>query len=104
MTSRIQIFGSARVPRCDASLPSGKQRNDTKTQAFHHLVNRTDVRFRYDSCLISNADRAMSSGSKDSDRLRWEMLALWIFVVFSFAALVFAVYAIWAKCDGPSPF
>ena len=66
--------------------------------------HRTKVRFRYDSCLISNADRAMSSGSKGSDRLRWEMLALWMFVMFSFAALIFAVYAIWAKCDGPPTF
>jgi hypothetical protein len=33
-------------------------------------------------------------------RLNWEMFALWTFVVFSFAALFFAGYVIWAKCQG----
>jgi hypothetical protein len=32
------------------------------------------------------------------------MLAIWVFVVFSFAALVFAGYLIRAKCEGHSPF
>jgi hypothetical protein len=30
----------------------------------------------------------------------WQMFALWIFVVTSFAALFFAGYIIWAKCNG----
>jgi hypothetical protein len=96
MTSKTQIFGSARVRKCE--------RNDARTQAFHRLGNRTNVRFRYDSGLISDAGSATGSGSRGSDRLNWEMLAIWAFVVFFFAALVFAVYVIWAKCDGPGPF
>ena len=103
MSSRTQI-SKAHVPAaCDASPPCGKQRNDTRSQAFHNLVNRTDVRFRSDSWLISNANCAIRSGLEGSDRLHWEMLALWIFVVFSFAALVLAGYLVWAKCADPSP-
>ena len=86
---------------CDASLPAGKPRSDTQTQAFHRWVNRTNVRFRYDSGLISDAGSATGSGSRSSDRLNWEMFALWVFVAFSFAALAFAGYVIWAKCACP---
>jgi len=80
MTSKTQIFESARVRTCDASLSAGKQRNDTGTQAFHRLVNRTNVYFRYNSQLISDADSATSSGSTSSDRLNWDMLGIWVFV------------------------
>jgi ferric-dicitrate binding protein FerR (iron transport regulator) len=34
----------------------------------------------------------------------WQSIALWVFVVVSFAALVFAGYVLWAKCKGPSSF
>ena len=104
MTSKTQILGSARVRTRDHSLSARKQRNDTSTQAFHCLVNRTNVRFRYNSGCISDAGSVTSPGSTSSDRLNWEMLAIWVFVVFSFAALVFAGYVIWAKCASPSPF
>ena len=89
MTSRKQVFGSARVRTC--------ARNDTRTEAFHRLVNRTNVRFRYNSRLISNTGSATGSGPRSSDRLNWEMLAICAFVVFSFAALVFAGYLLWVK-------
>jgi hypothetical protein len=32
------------------------------------------------------------------------MIGIWSFVVFDFAALVFALYAIWVRCNGNSPF
>jgi hypothetical protein len=35
-----------------------------------------------------------------SSHLNWEMLAIWSFVAVSFAALFFALYVIWAKCNG----
>jgi len=38
------------------------------------------------------------------DRLDLEMVALWMFVFVSFAALFFAGYVIWAKCNGSSPY
>ena len=79
MTSRKDIFGSAGGDACDASFPPGKQRNDTRTQAFHRLVNRTDVRFRYDPGLMSNGGGATSPGSK-GEPLNWQMLAIWIVV------------------------
>jgi hypothetical protein len=103
MTSGTQMFGRARVRTCDASLSAGKQRNDTRTQALHRLVNKTNVRFRYNSGLLLDADSASSSGSPSND-LNWEMVAIWMFLVFSFAAFVFTGYVIWAKCDSPSPF
>ena len=32
--------------------------------------------------------------------LNWQMFALWVFVVASFAALFVAGYVIWVKCHG----
>lgn len=57
-------------------------------------------RFEHDS--NSNALSASTPNCRSGDRLNWEMLALWVFVAFSFAALVFAGYVIWAKCASPS--
>ena len=39
-------------------------------------------------------------GAKTSNPLDWSMLALGLFIVFCFAALVLALYVIWAKCRG----
>ena len=33
-------------------------------------------------------------------RFDWIMLVLWLFVVVSFALMVFAAYLLWAKCRG----
>lgn len=52
----------------------------------------------------SNALCATSSNSRTGGGLNWEMLAIWIFVMLSFAAFVFAGYVIWVKCASPSPF
>ena len=35
-----------------------------------------------------------------SNRLDWNMVALWLFVVICFGALAFALYVIWSKCRG----
>jgi hypothetical protein len=37
-----------------------------------------------------------------ASRLDWKGIAFWSFVVLSFAALIFALYVIWTKCDGNS--
>ena len=129
-TSKTQIFGSARVRTWDASLSAGKQRNDTTTQAFHRLANRSNVRFRYDLHLqetsnatcgtrmisasgthagcsfnqYSNSLSAATLSCRSGGRLDWELLAIYAFVVLSFATPVIAAYAIWAKCDCPPPF
>ena len=61
---------------------------------------RASCRLEHDSKpLAATAPNCRSGG-----RVNWEILALWIFVMFSFAALAFAVYLIWAKCDGPPAF
>ncbi len=52
----------------------------------------------------SNALKAASSRCRSGDQSVLEMLAIWGFVVFSFAALVFACYVIWVKCASPSGF
>jgi hypothetical protein len=52
----------------------------------------------------SNALSASTPNCRSGDGLNWEMLAVWVFVAFSFAAFVFAGYVIWAKCASPSPF
>lgn len=89
---------------CHASLSAGKQRNDTITHALHRLVNSTNVSFRYNSRPMLDAGSATSSGSPSSDLLNWEVLAIWVFVAFSFAALVPVGYVIWANCASLSPF
>ena len=35
-----------------------------------------------------------------SNHLNWGMIAFWGFVIFTFAGLIFALYVIWAKCNG----
>jgi hypothetical protein len=52
----------------------------------------------------SNAISATTPNCRSGDSLNWEMLAIWVFVAFSFAALAFAGYVIWVKFDSPSPF
>jgi hypothetical protein len=41
---------------------------------------------------------------EESIHLNLKMVAIRVFVVFNIAALLFAVYVIWAKCCGDSPF
>ena len=130
MTFKRQIFGRALVRTCDASCWAEKQRNEVRTQAFHRLVNRTNVRFRYDLRLqetsnatcgtrmisasgihagcrfnqYSNALSAANLSCRSGGRLDWEMLAICAFVVLGFTAHVIAGYVIWAKCGCPSLF
>jgi hypothetical protein len=68
--------------------------------------------------LLSNASRLAEDSARstivhesenasrhtDSNRLNWEMLVIWSFVVFSFAAFFFCFWAISAKCHGDWPF
>jgi hypothetical protein len=44
------------------------------------------------------------SQTRGSSRLDWEMIAIWSFVLFNFAALFFAMHVIWTKCHGGSLF
>jgi hypothetical protein len=39
-----------------------------------------------------------------SGHVNWEMLAIWSFVVFSFAALLFCIFIMFAKCHSDWPF
>jgi len=41
---------------------------------------------------------------KECSHLDWQMVAIWSFVVFSFAALCFCLWAISAKCHGDWPY
>ncbi len=41
-------------------------------------------------------------GSSRASRLDWKGIAFWSFVLFSFAALIFALYVVWTKCCGSS--
>jgi hypothetical protein len=56
--------------------------------------------------VIEDSERRPIERESESDprpnkspHLNWEMLVIWSFVVFSFAALFFAGYVIWAKCQ-----
>lgn len=46
--------------------------------------------------------RATGPPTHKTNRLDWEMIALWIFVVASFALFVLAGFILWAKCNGNS--
>ena len=62
--------------------------------------------------LLSNASRLAEDSARstivhesenasrhtDSNRLNWEMLVIWGFVVLSFAALIFCIFILFAKC------
>lgn len=61
---------------------------------------RTNCRIERDSKPLAATPPNCSSGG----RLNWERFALWIFVAFSFAALAFAMYFMWAKCAGSPGF
>jgi len=45
-----------------------------------------------------------ASPSNVSNRLDWNMVALWLFVTICFGALAFALYVIWGKCRGDIPY
>jgi hypothetical protein len=45
-----------------------------------------------------------SPPANGGSRPDWGLIAVLSFAVFSFAALVLAVWVIWAKCRGVSPF
>ena len=51
------------------------------------------------------AHEARSAPHRDtSSHVDWELLWTWGLVIFSFAALLFCMYVIRAKCQGNSPF
>ena len=49
-------------------------------------------------------ERATTPPTDVASRLNWEVIVFWGFVVFSFAALIYALYVICAKSEGKSPF
>jgi len=50
------------------------------------------------------ANPAVVSSTTKASRVDWETIAIWTFVVFSFAVQSCAGYVLWAKCHGNSPF
>ena len=52
---------------------------------------------------VSGRPASAPSGTRPR-REGLELFAIWSYVVFSFAALFFALYVIWAKCQGNWPF
>jgi len=53
--------------------------------------------------LIEHEGGSAPQPNRPSD-LNWKKLAIWSYAVFSFAALLFCVYIILAKCNGDWPF
>ena len=47
-----------------------------------------------------HAENETASRPDTSNRLDWNMVALWLFVVICFGALAFTLYVIWSKCRG----
>jgi hypothetical protein len=48
-------------------------------------------------------ERATGPLTNRASRLDWAMIQVWSFAIFSFAALIFALNVIWAKCCGDQP-
>ncbi len=121
------VFGSARARACEASLPPGSN-GVTEDAGSSSPGHRTNVRFRSAadrnqlaarpklkgrvsgicaSCRPEHNTKQFSATApkgRSGGHLNWERLAFWLFVVFSFAALAFAIYLISAKCDGRKGF
>jgi hypothetical protein len=49
-------------------------------------------------------DGATGPPTDRANPLAWELITIWILVLLSWAALIFAVYGIWSKCEGHSSF
>ena len=64
----------------------------------------TDLGSEIQRVIEDSESRAIEPGifgprPNKSPHRNWEMFAIWSFVVFSFAALFFVGYVIWAKCN-----
>ena len=49
-------------------------------------------------------ERATGSPSNRANRFAWEMFGIGSFLVFIFVGFFFALYVIWAKCNGNFPY
>ena len=67
------------------------------------LAQFSQVRGGPDPRLAKDASETNSS-SNQARHPDWVLIGLLTFVVFVWAALVFCIYVIWAKCRGSSPF
>jgi hypothetical protein len=76
-----------RAPRTASDLPSETRR-------------ATDHFGQYPA----EQDGATGSPTDRANPPAWELIASLILVLLSFAALIFTVYVIWTKCEGPSSF
>jgi hypothetical protein len=74
--------------------------NQIATGPFPRALPATKASER---CSIES-DRECVQSPNSSSHLDWTMIAVWGFVVFSFAALFFCFWAIAARCNGGWPF
>ncbi|MFZ0962999.1 MAG: hypothetical protein WAO35_19195, partial [Terriglobia bacterium] len=67
------------------------------SQATHQVTDHSERH-------LGEQERAIGSPSNRANRLDWGTIGIWSFVVFNFVAVIVALYVIWAKCNGNSPF
>jgi hypothetical protein len=97
---------------------------ETDSERRVHSINTTDMTklhpsnghqimtepFSYTRLVTEASERRSVERTSDSAPLlnrsihRWEMFVIWNFVVVSFAAFFFCLWAISAKCHGDWPF
>lgn len=54
--------------------------------------------------LLVEQERPIGSPSSSAHRFDWEMFGIGSFLVFLFVGFFFALYVIWAKCNGNFPY
>lgn len=81
-------------------LDNGNLNSPHSTEPSQETHRVTDQSERYPV----ERDRAIGSPSNRANRFAWEMFGLGSFLVFLFLGFFFALYVIWAKCNGNSPF
>ena len=89
----------AKCGRPTVEAPATEDARQARTGLLSETRRATDHSERY----AAEEEFAPSPPTNQANRLAWEMSAFWIFALFSFAALIFAVYVIWTKCEGNSP-
>ncbi len=90
-----------------AAMSAADSRSPMKPPTRTHGRRMSPASSIHPDCRFGHTQAAVSvihSNRGKGGRVDWDMLALWVCAVLSFAAFFFALYLIWAKCESPSRF
>ena len=93
-------FGAGFLKSRRSVLENGNLYSRYSTEPPQATCRVTDHSERH----LVDQERAIGSPFNRANRLAWEMFGIASFLVFNFVAVIIALYVIWAKCNGNSPF